>query len=278
MSSRTATILQEPASVSIRSSLETCQQCGADLSHSHSGLAEDAQRRIAELEAQVKILTNKATAAGKSKFKTQDALHLSKLGINRAMHLLIYNLNYIIVDKLADYEDELRELKQTDRRTSPAVDRKNNGSPNPDRQPEPRPSSATNNRNPIQSRFSYLLPASRRSLSQPPSSAPATQSTHNALPSDSADLLNLLTREQSLRQAAESRVNQTNEEVEDLTAQLFTEANEMVAAERKERAKLEQRVMVLERRDGEKRARLEVLEGRLARIERVREMLKNGGS
>lgn len=48
----------------------------------------------------------------------------------------------------------------------------------------------------------------------------------------------------------------------------------MVATERKARAKLEERVMVLERRDGEKRARLEVLEGRMGRIERVRELLK----
>lgn len=84
----------------------------------------------------------------------------------------------------------------------------------------------------------------------------------------------MLTREQSLRQAAESRVSKTNEELEELSAQLFTEANEMVATERKARAKLEERVAVLERRDQEKRTRLEVLESRLGRIERVREMLK----
>lgn len=84
----------------------------------------------------------------------------------------------------------------------------------------------------------------------------------------------MLTREQSLRQAAESRVSQTNEELEELSAQLFTEANEMVATERKARAKLEERVAVLERRDKEKRTRLEGLESRLGRIERVREMLK----
>ena len=41
---------------------QTCHSCGADLSHSH--IAQDAQRRISELEAQVKILTTKATAAG----------------------------------------------------------------------------------------------------------------------------------------------------------------------------------------------------------------------
>ena len=84
----------------------------------------------------------------------------------------------------------------------------------------------------------------------------------------------MLTREQSLRQAAESKVSETNEELEELSAQLFTEANEMVATERKARARLEERVAVLERRDQEKRARLEVLEGRLGRIERVRDLLK----
>lgn len=79
----------------------------------------------------------------------------------------------------------------------------------------------------------------------------------------------MLTREQSLRQAAESRVSKANEELEELSAQLFTEANEMVATERKARAKLEERVAVLERRDQEKRTRLEVLESRLGRIEKV---------
>ena len=86
--------------------------------------------------------------------------------------------------------------------------------------------------------------------------------------------MTLLTREQSLRQAAETRVSQTNEEMEELSAQLFSEANEMVATERKARAKLEERVLVLEKRDGEKRTRLEVLEKQLNRIERVRELLK----
>ena len=48
----------------------------------------------------------------------------------------------------------------------------------------------------------------------------------------------------------------------------------MVATERKARAKLEERVLVLEKRDGEKQKRLELLEMRLGRIERVRGMLR----
>ena len=47
----------------------------------------------------------------------------------------------------------------------------------------------------------------------------------------------------------------------------------MVAEERRARAKLEQRVDELERRDMEKRRRLDKLEGAMSRIERVRLML-----
>lgn len=69
-------------------------------------------------------------------------------------------------------------------------------------------------------------------------------------------------------------MNRTNEEIEELTGQLFQQANEMVAAERKARAKLEERVAELEKRDGQKAKRLEVLESRLGRIERVRGLLR----
>ena len=47
----------------------------------------------------------------------------------------------------------------------------------------------------------------------------------------------------------------------------------MVATERRARAKLEERVRLLEKRDGEKRRRLERLEGAMQRIERVRGMV-----
>ena len=41
-----------------------CSNCGVNLLHTHQDIAQDAQRRIAELEDQVKVLTSKATAAG----------------------------------------------------------------------------------------------------------------------------------------------------------------------------------------------------------------------
>lgn len=85
-----------------------------------------------------------------------------------------------------------------------------------------------------------------------------------------------LNREQSLREGAERKLSEASGELEELSAQLFMQANEMVAAERKARAKLEERVEVLERRDGEKRKRLERLEGAVQRIERVRGLLAPG--
>lgn len=82
-----------------------------------------------------------------------------------------------------------------------------------------------------------------------------------------------LTREQVLRQQAEGKLDEASNELEELSAQLFQQANEMVATERKARAKLEERLEVLERRDVEKRKRLERLESAMARIERVRGLL-----
>ena len=82
-----------------------------------------------------------------------------------------------------------------------------------------------------------------------------------------------LETERNLRQQAETNLAQSQTELEELTAQLFGQANEMVATERKARAKLEERVKLLETRDGEKRKRLERLETAVERIERVRRMV-----
>lgn len=286
MSSVATTVLHSShtAPFPIISFTKTCHKCGADLSHSHPPVAEDAQRRISELETQVKILTGKATAAGTFLFSPL-SLHSPPthtycfLNMNMASSTLSSNsggfrmlINSAPVDKLADYEDELRELKSSKPPTS--ID------PNLTAHPPSRPTSAAGvQRNHLQSRISHLLPSSRRATSQPPSSGtldnqPNPTHNNNNNNRENAELLTMLTREQSLRQAAESRISETNEELEELSAQLFTEANEMVATERKARARLEERVAVLERRDREKRGRLEVLEGRLGRIERVRELLK----
>ncbi|CAK7263324.1 hypothetical protein SEPCBS119000_000413 [Sporothrix epigloea] len=90
------------------------------------------------------------------------------------------------------------------------------------------------------------------------------------------DLLDALTREQKLRRQAEGRLQDTSREVEELSVSLFEQANEMVAEERRARARLEARVAVLEQRDTDKKHRLERLEQAMDRIERLRAMLGVG--
>ena len=76
-----------------------------------------------------------------------------------------------------------------------------------------------------------------------------------------------------MRAKAEDRARKVDIEIEELSVQLFSQANEMVAAERKARAKLEARVEQLEQKDKEKMARLDRLEKAVSRIDRVKAML-----
>ena len=167
------------------------------------------------------------------------------------------------MDKWADYEDEIQQLRA---QHNPAAvhDSTQHSIPFDERSTSPSRFSYL----PVQNRLSSFLP-SRKSI--PNLHAPPTPGT----PSQT-ELVEALTREQTLRQAAEGKLDQASGELEELSAQLFMQANEMVATERKARAKLEERVEVLEKRDGEKRKRLERLEGAVARIERVRGLLAPG--
>jgi predicted nuclease with TOPRIM domain len=61
--------------------------------------------------------------------------------------------------------------------------------------------------------------------------------------------------------------------LEDLSASLFQSANEMVAEERRERSRLEERVKMLEGRDEAVKQRLGLLERAVERIGRVKEVL-----
>jgi low affinity Fe/Cu permease len=74
---------------------------------------------------------------------------------------------------------------------------------------------------------------------------------------------------------AEVKLDEGSRELEELSQQLFEQANEMVATERRARAKLEERVKILEQRDVEKRKRLDRVEAALTRIERVRNLLQS---
>jgi hypothetical protein len=118
------------------------------------------------------------------------------------------------------------------------------------------------------SRFSFLTGrrlSPNNSVSHP---APSTSPT-----SIDVELLNELERERTLRAKAEARVQTVDSEIEELSVQLFSQANEMVATERRERAKLEERIALLEKKDKDKMARLERLENAISRLDRVKAML-----
>lgn len=241
----------------------------------HQADASEAHRRIHDLEAQVKLLNSKAAAA---------------------------------VDKLADYEDEVRFLRAAySRATPPTQSQLQDQNESVNTQPS---SVIPNAAAPAQSKLATLTSfiPSLRSPSTPLPQTPGLQTGSNSLspPSNSRNgganrstpnlvisgqeedsdnatrhqsltLLSLqssLETERTLRLRAETNLTQTQTELEELTAQLFGQANEMVAQERKARAKLEERVKVLEMRDVEKRRRLDRLEKALERIERVRKMIK----
>lgn len=309
------------------STIPCCPSCGDDLSLSfipkdlstpdaQASALTAAQKQIEDLEAQVRLLNQKATAA---------------------------------VDRWADYEDELGKLKSE-------LKRRNNSAPAARPQTptlrETPSSPATNSTlgspsaavtsfaSAASSRISAYLsrkstpnlkaqqghqsslstssllpqpagpaagspghqssrstsslapprtPGGNGSNGPPPPLTPLTLSLsggkvtwtpgHSPAPS-SDDLLEALTREQQLRLAAEGKLNDSSKEIEDLSVTLFEQANEMVASERRARARLEERVGELERREGEKKRRLERLEQAMGRIERARALLdgSNGGS
>ncbi|KAI1352168.1 hypothetical protein F5Y01DRAFT_100880 [Xylaria sp. FL0043] len=268
-----------------------CPNCGLSLpsltSDPHKALLR-AQRQIEDLQSQVRLLNQKATAA---------------------------------VDRWADYEDELSRLRaastSTNSTTTTSTKNHNNTHNNNNNRPHtPDPSVATSSPRSsflgagAASRISQLL-SPRKSVAQltsstttsthPPSSTTLQQQQQQqqrgslssistpALPIDrtsnstaaaaaaaeTRDLMTALARERRLREAAEEKLAATSREVEDLSASLFEQANDMVATERRARAALEERVQELGVRDEEKRARIGRLEGAVRRIERVRVVLED---
>ncbi|KAI8932104.1 hypothetical protein NX059_010989 [Plenodomus lindquistii] len=215
----------------------SCPACGTALEPDMASIAS-ARQRIQQLEEQAELLKAKAAAA---------------------------------VDKCADYEDQLARL-QTPKLPPQPLRSHTLDSFDPARlssdEAAARPNTASSNK--AASRFSFFAGVARRAspanaFSLPP--PPAVTS-----PPDSA-LLSELERERSLRAKAEERVQKVDIEIEELSVQLFSQANEMVAEERRARAKLEERVETLERRDREKMARLDRLEKAVERVERVKKIL-----
>ncbi|KAJ5159674.1 GDPGTP exchange factor Sec2p [Penicillium canariense] len=256
----TTTLVGMPSAVMNVATLseKQCPTCGGN-GGTHD--ASEAQRRIQELEGQVQHLTEHAA---------------------------------MTANKLADYEDELRRR----RASQPAYDTPRSSSSLPpssshaEKSPSPRAAPVARNATspPVQqtqgrlSTLTSLLPYRRGSATPTNALAPAPttptaptnplqQQASPASSDNASELQDALTREQGLRKAAESQLSQASTELEELTVQLFSQANEMVAQERKARAKLEERVAVLERRDIEKRSRLERLEKSMARVERLKALV-----
>ncbi|EYE96562.1 uncharacterized protein EURHEDRAFT_376491 [Aspergillus ruber CBS 135680] len=226
--------------------------------------AEEAQRRIKELEAQVQVLKLQNTGS---------------------------------VEKLAEYDEEVRRLRSQASAYTPRTSRSSRSSDDMDKSLSPtqfpapngpvQPQPQQQQQQQQQSRFTALtsfFPYGRRPSATPtppppPASEPPQTQSHvipphpGPDPEETIQLQNALSREQNLRKAAENQLSQAATELEDLTAQLFSQANEMVAQERKARARLEERVAVLERRDVEKRTRLDRLEKAMQRVERLRAMV-----
>ncbi|KAK1599565.1 ribosomal protein L32 [Colletotrichum navitas] len=214
-----------------RSEQHSCPSCGVVIEPPPALL--EAQSRIADLEAQVRLLNQKAAAA---------------------------------IDRWADYEDELTRLRIAASQTStspPAVIAAPAPTPSPTR---------TSFLSGGANRLSQLL-SPRGMKSTPNLRAPSPPAVGTGNPASTEDLREALSREQNLRLAAESRLSTTSQEVEELSVSLFEQANEMVAKERRARARLEERVETLEKRDQDKLRRLERLEGAVGRIERVRSLL-----
>ncbi|BDD55249.1 hypothetical protein MAP00_000791 [Monascus purpureus] len=242
-----------------------CPACGQDV---HRPSADAAQQRIKELETEVQRLTEGATLTAK---------------------------------KLADYEDELRHVRSQEK---PHVQRNNSSissstcsmpSDSVYRQPTMSTSPTTVQfscspnsppQQPAQSQgrissFASLLHYRRFVTGTPGPSGLSQQQQQQQQRGyvsgnsefTTSELQDALNREQNMRKAAEMQLSQVNMELEELTIQLFSQANEMVAHERRARAKLEERVTLLEQRDADKKKRLERLENAIARVERVRTLV-----
>jgi hypothetical protein len=174
-----------------------------------------------------------------------------------------------IADKCADYEDQIRTLKMAPINNKRLAQHDTSESSDTS-SPDGRPSTATSPSAKAQSRFSFLTgrltsPVSSTAVPPPPVPAPK--------PLADPDLLHELERERALRAKAEDRARTVDSEIEELSVQLFSQANEMVAEERRARAKLEERIELLEKKDKDKMARLDRLEKAVSRIDRVKALL-----
>ncbi|KAL4975573.1 hypothetical protein BDW66DRAFT_137187 [Aspergillus desertorum] len=255
-----------------------CPTCGqAPGSQSH--LAEPTRRRVKELEGQVQFMNEQAAKLSEKLLEYEAELRRlhAQSQSERQSQLSSFtppnsvSLSYTSTSShsLSNLQTQLPpQVQQTQSRLSSLASllpyrRPSTASSQPPSQSQLPPSPGT------QHCQSLPCDESTPPLSQPHADTPTPRPSFE----ETLELQNALNREQSLRKAAETQLTQASTELEELTAQLFSQANEMVAQERKARARLEERVAVLERRDIEKRNRLEKLEKAMERVERIRALV-----
>lgn len=186
---------------------------------------------------------------------------------------LLTNIYHQTADRIANYEEEIRDLKasQNPRTDSPLDFISAHPFPAPPTSLSRNSSIASVGKFSFLTRTSSLTNATKPLPKTPPKASPMAPT---ASPSPAiSELQAALTAETSRRVAAEKKFKDLEAELEDLSATLFEQANEMVAKERKEKAKLEERLKVLEERDRLGQKRLEMVEAALTRIERVKKLL-----
>ncbi|KAK9455190.1 hypothetical protein V1511DRAFT_337497 [Dipodascopsis uninucleata] len=91
---------------------------------------------------------------------------------------------------------------------------------------------------------------------------------------NAANLQRALQKERQLREAAEEKFKQASLEIEDLSQTLFEEANNMVAVERRERAKVESKLQDAKVREQKLIERLNTLEDAFNRLVSVKKNLE----
>lgn len=213
-----------------------------------------AQSQIEDLQSQVRLLNEKASAA---------------------------------VDRWADYEDELARLRAQLEKQNNVINHQQRESSSSNTTVSTATSPGRASFLPVgaANRLSALLggghgrkplpaPPPRQPSPLPKTGRPTTPLEGMDRDRDVDELMAALSRERFLRREAEGRLSETSKEVEELSVSLFEQANEMVATERRARAELERRIEVLERRDRDRCWRLERLDGCCERIERVRGLLE----
>ncbi|KKA27117.1 hypothetical protein TD95_005365 [Thielaviopsis punctulata] len=255
-------------------SATSCSNCGAHLDH-HIDIAAvsdaqvallEAQRRIAELENRVRSLQKQLDSARPSTPLASPAMPPSPSPSPASA-------------KPSRHHHSNSTISISSSASSSSAGNYTHRPPSMDSiqsipcTPSPPPSRATSSSWSFSAgRITSLLTrksAAASALPPPasPFSSPASTDKHVG------QLMAALDREQALRAEAEGKLSATSREVEELSVELFERANEMVATERRENARLKERVAMLERRDVEKKARLECLEGSMKQIQRVRALL-----